>query len=108
MALRIHERWWALTNVKLASCAQDDVKETVNKAFDAQLEAEASLERAAKANRIVNVIRQSNHELFERSRKLERLVLGFGQAGAQPYPMSLARRDNAERAIDWRDPAFGI
>lgn len=76
--------------------AQDDVDAAVNKAVDAQLEAEAALDRAARAERTANEIRQSNRELLERMRNLERQVLGHAQAGTQPRPMSLARRARRE------------
>ena len=76
--------------------AQDDVDEAVNKAADAQLEAEAALERAAQAERTASEIRQSNRELLERMRNLERQVLGHAQTGTQPRPMSLARQARRE------------
>ena len=76
--------------------AQDDIDAAVNKAADAQLEAEAALDRAARAERTASEIRQSNHELLERMRNLERQVLGHAQTGTQPRPMSLARRERRE------------
>ena len=76
--------------------AQDDVAEAVNKAADAQLEAEAAHERAKKAEQTANEIRQSNRELLERLRNLEHQALGHAQAGAQPRPMSSARRARRE------------
>ena len=76
--------------------AQDDVDEAVNKSADAQLEAEAALERAAQAERTASEIRQSNRELLERMRNLERQVLSHAQTGTQPRPMSLARRARRE------------
>ena len=60
----------------------DDVLEAVNKAADAQLEPEAAHERAEKAERAANEIRQSNRELIKRLRNLERQVLGHAQSGA--------------------------
>ena len=72
--------------------AQDDVDEAVNRAADAQLEAEADLERAAQAEKTASEIRQSNRELLERMRNLERQVHGNAQMGTQPRPMSLAHR----------------
>ena len=59
------------TNVALAFwLAQDDVNKDVNKASDAQIKAEAALERAEKAWRTANEIRLSDRELFERLRNL--------------------------------------
>ena len=72
--------------------AQDDVDEAVNRAADAQLEAEAALERAAQAEKTASEIRQSNLEMLERMRNLERQVNGNAQMGTQPRPMSLAHR----------------
>uniref|UniRef100_A0AAV1VM20 Uncharacterized protein n=1 Tax=Peronospora matthiolae TaxID=2874970 RepID=A0AAV1VM20_9STRA len=76
--------------------AQDDVDAAVNKAVDAQLEAEAALDLAARAERAANEIRQSNRELLERMRNLERQVLGHAQTGTQLRPMSLGRRARRE------------
>ena len=76
--------------------AQDDVDEAVNKANDAHLEAEAANERADKAERTANEIRQSSREPLGQLRKLKRQVHGHAQAGAQPRPTSSARRARRE------------
>uniref|UniRef100_M4B8C5 Uncharacterized protein n=1 Tax=Hyaloperonospora arabidopsidis (strain Emoy2) TaxID=559515 RepID=M4B8C5_HYAAE len=72
--------------------AQDDVDEAVNRATNTQLEAETALERAAQEKKTASEIRQSNLEMLERMRNLERQVNGNAQMGTQPRPMSLARR----------------
>uniref|UniRef100_A0AAV1TWY1 Uncharacterized protein n=1 Tax=Peronospora matthiolae TaxID=2874970 RepID=A0AAV1TWY1_9STRA len=60
------------------------------------MEAEAALDRAARAERTAREIRQSNRKLFERSRNLESQVIEHAQAGTEPRPMSLARRARRE------------
>ena len=52
--------------------AQDDVDEAVNKAAYAQLEAETANKGDEKAERNANEVQQSNRELLERLRNLER------------------------------------
>ena len=59
--------------------AQYDVDEAVNKAADAQLETETAHERAEKAERTANEVRQSNRDLLERLRNMERQVLEHAQ-----------------------------
>uniref|UniRef100_A0AAV1UT86 Uncharacterized protein n=1 Tax=Peronospora matthiolae TaxID=2874970 RepID=A0AAV1UT86_9STRA len=76
--------------------AQNDVDAAVNKAVDAYLEAEAALDRAARAKRTPSEIRHSKCEQLERMRNLERQVLGHAQNGTQPRAMSLARRARRE------------
>ena len=51
--------------------AYDDDDETVNKEADAQLECEASHERAKKVDRTANEVWQANEELLERLRNLK-------------------------------------
>uniref|UniRef100_A0AAV1VA48 Uncharacterized protein n=1 Tax=Peronospora matthiolae TaxID=2874970 RepID=A0AAV1VA48_9STRA len=75
---------------------QNDVDAVVNKAVDAQLEAEAATERAARDERTASEIRQSNRKMLERMRNLKHQVLGHAQTGTQPLPMSLARRARRE------------
>ena len=81
--------------------AQDDVDEAVNRDADAQLEAEAALGSATQADKTASEIRQSNRELLERMRKLERQVHGNAQTGAQPRPMSLVRRAIREKRSNY-------
>uniref|UniRef100_M4C4U4 Uncharacterized protein n=1 Tax=Hyaloperonospora arabidopsidis (strain Emoy2) TaxID=559515 RepID=M4C4U4_HYAAE len=76
--------------------AQNDVDEAVNRAPDTQLEAEAALERAAQAENTASEIRQSNRELLERMRNLERQVHGNAQMGTQPRLMALARQERRD------------
>ncbi|CAI5746337.1 unnamed protein product [Peronospora destructor] len=76
--------------------AQDDVDAAVNRAADAQQEAEEAEERAARAEKTAAEIRQSNRELFERMRMLERQFLGQPQTGTQPHEMSAGRRARRE------------
>lgn len=76
--------------------AQDDVDQAVNIAADARLEAEAASERAAQAEKTSSETRQSNRELLERIRILERQMLGQVQTGSRPRPMSSARRARRE------------
>uniref|UniRef100_A0AAV1TXR1 Uncharacterized protein n=1 Tax=Peronospora matthiolae TaxID=2874970 RepID=A0AAV1TXR1_9STRA len=76
--------------------AQDDVDTALNKAVDAQLEAEAAFDRSARAERAASETRQSYRELLERMRNLERQDLGHAQAGTQPDSMSLASRARRE------------
>ena len=52
--------------------AQDYVDEAMNKAAYAQLEAEAANEGDEKAERTANGVQQSNHEMLERLKNLER------------------------------------
>ena len=54
----------------------------MNKAADAQLEAEAAYERAEKTERTAIESRQSNRDLLERLRNLEHRSIGHAQAGA--------------------------
>ena len=79
--------------------AQYDGDEVVNKAADAQLEAEAALQCPEKLKRSANEIRRSNRELLERMRNLECQVLGFAQTRMQPRPMSSARQARREGTI---------
>ena len=67
--------------------SQDDVEEDVNRAADAQLEAEAALERAAQTEKNASEIGHSNRELLERMRNLERQAHGNAQMGTQSRPM---------------------
>ncbi|CAI5711501.1 unnamed protein product [Peronospora effusa] len=76
--------------------AHDDVDQAVNRAADAQLEAEAASERAAQAKKTASENRQSNRELLERIRILERQMLGQVQTGSRPRLMSSARRSRRE------------
>uniref|UniRef100_A0AAV1UBK3 Uncharacterized protein n=1 Tax=Peronospora matthiolae TaxID=2874970 RepID=A0AAV1UBK3_9STRA len=65
-------------------------------AVDAQLEAETTTERAARAEGTASEIRQSNLDLLLRMRKLERQILWHAQTQTQPRPMSSARRARRE------------
>uniref|UniRef100_A0AAV1TBR8 Uncharacterized protein n=1 Tax=Peronospora matthiolae TaxID=2874970 RepID=A0AAV1TBR8_9STRA len=76
--------------------AQDDVDAAVNKAVDAQLEAEAALDRAARAERTASEIRQSTREMLEGMRNLECQVLGPAQNGTLPRSMSSALQARQE------------
>ena len=83
LALRAHER--ALTDVGLVSWLfRKTCEEAVNKAADAQLEAEAAHERAAKAERTANEIWHSRRDLLRWLRNLERQGIGHVQLGVQP------------------------
>uniref|UniRef100_A0AAV1U5I4 Uncharacterized protein n=1 Tax=Peronospora matthiolae TaxID=2874970 RepID=A0AAV1U5I4_9STRA len=85
--------------------AQDDADAAVNKDVDAQLDDGAALVRAARAEITASEIRQSNRELLERMRNLERQVLGHAHTGTQPRSMSLERRARLEGRSNF-EPLF--
>ncbi|KAG1681914.1 hypothetical protein DVH05_024111 [Phytophthora capsici] len=67
-----------------ALVAQGDMDDVASRAYDAQLEAEAASERAARAEGTATALRQSNRELLERMRSLEQRVFGGAQTGTHP------------------------
>ncbi|KAG3236212.1 hypothetical protein PI124_g18776 [Phytophthora idaei] len=67
-----------------AQVAHHDVETAVNRALNAQLEAERPEDRACRPERTTAWLRQSNHELLSRLRALEMSVYGAAQHGARP------------------------